>query len=277
MFNVQKKYRSSLGEIKYSSTFTASQLKDRTTGIALKYVFQGTENYIYNQNHITLEKGQLIILPDNQTYEAFAKQSNTAVKGICIDLSLPFIMQEIPILYDQNLLFGLPIQCDSYAKLGQTLNGLSYNVGNQFKGKEDELMFQLRAELTVLVEWMQDLEDRINIKIKKENTQREVLKKLFIAKHFIHEYYWSTIKLDHLSRYVGISKYHFLRLFKLCFKQSPVELQLELRMQRAFELVRADELTLSEIAYQLGYSDLSAFSKQFKQFYLQSPIYFRKH
>jgi len=120
------------------------------------------------------------------------------------------------------------------------------------------------------------LNDRLSIQTKKINTQRDILIKLFSSKNFIHQNFDQKIKLDELARYTGISKYHFLRLFKLCFQQSPQELQDKLRMKKAIELITSTTSPLSPIAYDLGYLDLANFSKKFKNQYGVSPSEYRK-
>ena len=58
--------------------------------------------------------------------------------------------------------------------------------------------------------------------------------------------------------------------------KAPMELLRERRIQKAAELLKSPEYTISQIAYMCGFSDSHYFSRAFKKHYGQSPSSFRK-
>lgn len=58
--------------------------------------------------------------------------------------------------------------------------------------------------------------------------------------------------------------------------KAPMELLRERRIQKAAELLKSPEYTISQIAYMCGFSDSHYFSKAFKKHYGQTPSSYRK-
>lgn len=79
---------------------------------------------------------------------------------------------------------------------------------------------------------------------------------------------WS---IDALAQIAAMSRATFMRAFARVAGGSPWVLLTQVRMERAFSLLRHSTLGLSEIAVQVGYQSQAAFSKKFKQVYGQAP------
>ena len=70
--------------------------------------------------------------------------------------------------------------------------------------------------------------------------------------------------LDELSRAVGISRFHFARLFRESTGDSPMGYLLRLRIERAKVMLLQSDRRMSEIAVTLGFVDQSHFSRTFR-------------
>lgn len=81
-----------------------------------------------------------------------------------------------------------------------------------------------------------------------------------------------TFTLDELSDCANFSKFHFNRIFHSIVKESPFQFIMRLRLEKSASLLlsRPNE-SLSEIAVQCGFSDLSVFSRNFKKYFHISP------
>lgn len=67
-----------------------------------------------------------------------------------------------------------------------------------------------------------------------------------------------------MARLAGLSPSHFNRLFKRREGRSPIEYLVHARVEEAKRLALSTDLTVAEIAEQLGYADPFFFSRQFK-------------
>jgi AraC-like DNA-binding protein len=84
-----------------------------------------------------------------------------------------------------------------------------------------------------------------------------------------------NFSLEQLSKQAGISKYHFIRVFKHVFGVSPYQYQKRKRLVEARNLINQG-LTIQETAILLGYADVPTFSKAFKQHFGRAPSHLIK-
>ncbi|WP_420911246.1 helix-turn-helix domain-containing protein [Priestia aryabhattai] len=71
--------------------------------------------------------------------------------------------------------------------------------------------------------------------------------------------------LDELTRISNLSPSHFINSFKQTLGVTPHQYLLKIRIERAKEKLQSSSLPLSEIAYELGFTDQSHFSRHFKK------------
>lgn len=79
------------------------------------------------------------------------------------------------------------------------------------------------------------------------------------------------LTVESLAQAFTMSRMQFYRKIKALTNQSASEFIRSVRLNKAAELIKTKELTLSEIAYATGFSSPSAFSKAFKKKFGQSP------
>ncbi|WP_028608776.1 helix-turn-helix transcriptional regulator [Paenibacillus harenae] len=106
----------------------------------------------------------------------------------------------------------------------------------------------------------------------KSDGHMELLTK--IRAYFDHNVHRS-VKLDELAERFHISKFYLIHLFKNMFKMTPIQYHQQIRMEKAKILIRYTYLSLQDIAEQLGYSNIHAFSRAFKANAGCSPSSFR--
>lgn len=94
----------------------------------------------------------------------------------------------------------------------------------------------------------------------------------------ITERYQENISLAALAQEAGLSLSRVERLFQKVFQHSPRQLLLQCRLAAARELIeRKPEAKIADIAYECGYTDHSAFSRQFKAYAGMSPTQYAAH
>jgi AraC family transcriptional regulator len=101
--------------------------------------------------------------------------------------------------------------------------------------------------------------------------RRAVETALWIDAH-AHE----AVDLDASARVAGISAFHFLRLFVNVLGVTPHQYLVRSRLRRAAHLLATDARAITEIAYAVGFNDLSHFVRSFRRAAGVSPRGFRK-
>jgi len=82
--------------------------------------------------------------------------------------------------------------------------------------------------------------------------------------------------VEEMARQAGYSRAHFTRAFKEVLTRSPQGFMIEMRIDRAKDLLQNTSQTVTQIAEVLGYPDIFHFSKQFKQRTAMTPTQFRQ-
>jgi AraC family transcriptional regulator len=92
-----------------------------------------------------------------------------------------------------------------------------------------------------------------------------------IEEHLVHE-----ISLSMLARVAQLSPYHFLRAFKESFGVTPHRYLVQKRIERAKELIADHNLSLLQIAIELGFAEASSFSLAFRKMAHMTPSAYRR-
>ena len=89
--------------------------------------------------------------------------------------------------------------------------------------------------------------------------------KLRLACDYINENIRQDLTLTEIAEAVGMSTYHFARLFKQSIGVTPHQYVIQCRVARAKHLLLQGELNIAEIAKSVGFFDQSHLTKHFKR------------
>ena len=92
---------------------------------------------------------------------------------------------------------------------------------------------------------------------------------------YIREHFQEPVTLQDLSLAAGLSEKYFGEYFKNVTGVPPVRYLNEYRLERAAELLHHEDKTVTEIAFECGFNDLSYFIKSFRRQYELSPSAYR--
>lgn len=87
---------------------------------------------------------------------------------------------------------------------------------------------------------------------------------------FLHD----DFGVDDLAALVHLSPFHFTRLFKNTVGVAPYQFVLQMKIERAKQLIKKGKSSLSQIAYELGFADQAHLSNTFRKVVGVSPSQF---
>jgi len=96
------------------------------------------------------------------------------------------------------------------------------------------------------------------------------------ARDHADRHYAEPLDLEALAAVAGLSKYHFQRLFTATYGCSPSAHLSQRRVERAQDLLRATNLTVTEVCHAVGFSSLGSFSSRFRALVGESPSAFQQ-
>jgi AraC-like DNA-binding protein len=99
----------------------------------------------------------------------------------------------------------------------------------------------------------------------------DVLVHLRHARDHLDRHFAEAVDLERVAAVAGLSKYHFHRLFTATYGVTPRDYLTRRRVERAQDLLRATNLTVTEVCFAVGYSSLGSFSARFKELVGETP------
>jgi AraC-like DNA-binding protein len=103
----------------------------------------------------------------------------------------------------------------------------------------------------------------------------ELLPHLRRARDHIDREYQTALDLDQVAKIAGVSKFHFVRSFEATYGETPMRYLTRRRIERAQDLLRAANLTVTEVCMLVGFASLGSFSSRFTQLVGESPTAYR--
>ncbi len=94
---------------------------------------------------------------------------------------------------------------------------------------------------------------------------------------YVDTHYSENITMNDLSAVTGLSPDYMTRKFKSALHMTPSEYVRKFRIARAMELLCTTELSVAAVAERTGFSDVSLFSRVFKQAVGLPPASYRKN
>lgn len=119
----------------------------------------------------------------------------------------------------------------------------------------------------------QSYENRAYFEYQNNNHADELISEV---QHWLQENYAENISIEALAKKYDISERHFSRRFKKATHQTPSAYLMTVRINMAIDLLQKTNLSIHEIAYQIGFSDISYFSALFKKQLSVTPSEYRK-
>ena len=199
--------------------------------------------------------GAETVISDPETVLILPKGSS-----YCFDVTEPgtYILLEFEAEQSGDRLFSLPI--GNAEKILKILHGLEYNtvIGHPYYALE-----QIHGAYEILLTLLRDAR---HLYVQKDKAHIIEQSMLYIGSH-----YQRNLTNADLARRAGLSEVYFRKLFTQITGSAPITYLHKVRASEAAKLLQAGELSLTEIALAVGYSNLYHFSAMFKNYMGMPP------
>lgn len=169
----------------------------------------------------------------------------------------------------------------------KSFSGLCFQLTGKSKDKILEVMdifssssglkrFHLAFQLLAILDESGDDLVGLNSSILARGLSERDGKRMDQVMQFLLENRFRQISLEETAEKANLSKEAFCRFFKLRTRTTFTRYLLQLRINEAQKLLKETDLGISEIAFQVGFENLSYFNRSFKGIVGSSPREFRK-
>jgi AraC-like DNA-binding protein len=146
----------------------------------------------------------------------------------------------------------------------------------QFGGSEGLERFQRAIQLLSQVEQTGEELVQLNESVMMLGLSEKDGSRMDRVMQFLLENRFQKVSLEETAGQANLSKEAFCRFFKLRTRKTFTQYLLQLRINEAQKLLQETDLGISEIAFRVGFENLSYFNRSFKSITGKSPREFRK-
>lgn len=107
-------------------------------------------------------------------------------------------------------------------------------------------------------------------------TREELYRRLQGARDFMEAGLADPLTLQEIANVAAFSPFHFLRLFKQVFRETPHQYLTRRRLEAAQALLKKTDLTITDICFSIGFESLGSFSWLFRRHLGVSPEGYRE-
>lgn len=269
------------------SELDAYESIEHTDAVSIKYVISGTECYGHQGITHEVHPGEAICFNKNERLHAFLEGNQMAI-GLCIGVDHSRIQDVLSTITDDTL-DNEPATVPSLELPPVVFNTAEFNLGNILKDIGQIAQQNMTGQLydtdttyynltLALIFGQRSLQQQISrIKASKRTTREELYRRIKAGKDYLHDNWHQNISIKEAARVANLSEFHFFRTFKSIHRQSPNRYLLDLRLEKARNLVSHSQLSLTDIALQCGFYDLPTFSRYFKRTYHTTPSQYRNN
>lgn len=166
---------------------------------------------------------------------------------------------------------AIVIRGQNRAIISQIVERVHYENSSNLYNKD--LMMQLLATelvLTVARALKDDWEEALKVRTGKA---KELV---YIARQYMIDHFNESISVADVASYVFLSQGYFARAFREEIGQSPMAFLIEVRIEKACDLLRDQDLKVSSIAEQTGFASPQRFNVAFRKIMGMTPMEYRK-
>lgn len=236
-------------------------------------VLDGTLNYNINGQNIVLNKGEGICVNSKRIH------SNNSPKGAhCLFFyvilspsylcATPYIEQKYvePVIGPKSFDYLL-LKEDSWTKpiLDELFRMMS-------QGNNDAIELEI---IEVSFRVLRFLYNNMSPEIKGVSVSPIYDESFKSMLSYIHENYANKVSLDDIARAGKVGKTLCAKLFKKFTSQTPGDYLIHYRVSKGMELINEGRLSITEIAYAVGFTSASHFTKTFRQLTGTTPNKFK--
>ncbi len=237
-------------------------------------VLSGGMDYNVNGEIIHLEVGQGIIVNARQLHCGFSTEHNEC-EFYCVLLHPLLLCTSQQIDHD----FVSPILSDNslpYILLDRSVqwqNTILSDIESIYlcRHKRNAPLYIQNAFYHI---WIILSENALKVrKAKKQDHNLSVLKDML---SFVQKNYTGKITLDDIARSGNVSKSTCLVIFKKYLKDTPTNYLISYRLKMALKLLEKSNMSITDIALEVGFNGVSYFAETFKKNYGYSPSEYRQ-
>ena len=239
------------------------------------YVTGNNSKVLSSEENLTIHSQEAVLLKCGTYFIDWLKNSeNSTIKVVAIhlypDILKKLYQQELPKLIKQHDNKSIPQKIIPENTITKFIENLNFYFENPSLINDDLLELKIKELILLLIQ------------TKNAKSILQLIEDLFTPrivqlKNVINTHLYSSLTIEELAKLCNLSVSSFKREFKKVFNDTPANYMNTEKLKKATQLLKVSDLTITDIAYEIGFNDPSYFTRFFKQKTSLSPMEFRKN
>lgn len=250
------------------------------TEMEINYVRSGEGLYQVGSEHRVCRAGDIIVIPPNVLHSVYPiddKKISTDTLVFHMDFIGAAFPDRASVTYLRPFFNGnvsVTPFIESGMKGYEDYTDCLVNVFRYLTERPKYFEIGLKAELTRFIYLLFANSDAV---LKSgDGRSAHNADKIKTALLYIQENYKSEITIKELAQMCHFCEQYFITFFRKVVGISCVAYINQFRLKTAAEMLRTTDMSVSEIAFECGFRNLSNFNRQFKDYFRTTPKEFRK-
>ena len=223
------------------------------TGVELLYGLEGAARVVLDSETVSFRAGQIVVIGSNVLHTIHA--DSEVCRYHCLIVSAEFLSTH-----------GLDVESAEFSNVVEDSEALTLfqSIVAEHEAQAPYSRPAILAAVLALFVRLFRYHVRHGAGLKR-HLEREYPLAVMQALRYIRANLCETVSIDDISRYVGVSKYYFCRMFRAYTGMPVIHYINTLRCDYARKLITENGCNVSEAAHMLGISNLSYFSRLYKR------------
>lgn len=238
-------------------------------------IMKGEAIFRVNEEKIIVKEGNGIFINSGCLHMA-EKGNQTGCDYICLNVSPLFLLpQELytmyvyPYVQATNFPF---LYLDANQAWGQNILQSLQKINEYVQNKSDFYELEVTLQLTFI--WQNLIVNGFQLEYNETEMIRNQRMKQML--NWIHAHFSEKITLDEIARVGQLSRSECCRYFKKMLKTTPLNYVIDYRIQKSLILLKQAEVSVTEVAYQVGFNSTSYYIDKFRQKMKLTPLAYKK-
>lgn len=247
-----------------------SQMENQQPRLVVTLGLEGSSSFVSSQgNEIIFNKGYTSITTFNSSIGERQYQANQSILQLRFSMTKNWLQRYVGDTKTDQLFNTKSVKTISYKPItaqgmmiAQKLNACNVNEEIKKLFVHGQTMMLLASELSPVL---------LNPNKSKEKYTADDKKRINMARDILYQEFNQPPSVEQLSRQVGCNQFKLKKLFHHFFNNTPYGMLLEIRMNKAYQLLESSGCHVNIAADYVGYSHASNFSTAFIKYFGVSP------
>ncbi|TAI46785.1 AraC family transcriptional regulator [Flagellimonas allohymeniacidonis] len=241
----------------------------------LVFVRNGSGSLRIGTEKRSYANGALVFLGGNIPHADFGNKDREDNLEVVVQFKKEFLEEKIKVFPELTKIKKLVEKSKQVLLFGEEVH---HRLGNDFLQfrKLDE-----QGSLVKLLYLLDELSKNVPYEtlfdsFTRSTYKRDEIKRLEDTFEYVNERYDQNISVSEIANRIGLTPNSFCRFFKRMTQKTFIGFVNEFRVEKAVELFREENTSISEVMYRSGFNDPSYFARQFKKYQGQTPSEYLK-